>query len=114
MGDCQCQETQGQTRGSFQSFFLSGQRSFVLQSITIIPRRHRLRIYVDGSDKYYKLRELKRLLPDVVVKGVPSIERAIINLKEKDDANGKKGDKELLVEGYGLQKVMITEGACRS
>lgn len=79
-------------------------------SITIIPRRNRLRIYVDGSDKYYRLRELKRLLPDVVVKGVPSIERAIINIKEKDDAKGKKGDKELLVEGYGLQKVMITEG----
>jgi DNA-directed RNA polymerase III subunit RPC1 len=42
--------------------------------------------------------------------GVPTIQRAIINIKEKDDAKGKKGDKELLVEGYGLQKVMVTEG----
>ncbi|KAN0097898.1 hypothetical protein V8E55_002344 [Tylopilus felleus] len=80
------------------------------ESITVIPRRHRLRLYVDGSDKYYRLRELKRLLPEVVVKGVPSIERAVINIKEKDDSKGKKGDKELLVEGYGLQKVMTTEG----
>ncbi|KAF8550261.1 beta and beta-prime subunits of DNA dependent RNA-polymerase [Imleria badia] len=80
------------------------------ESITVISRRNRLRLYVDGPDKYYRLRELKRLLPAVVVKGVPSIERAIINIKEKDDLKGKKGDKELLVEGYGLQKVMTTEG----
>jgi DNA-directed RNA polymerase III subunit RPC1 len=61
-------------------------------------------------DKYYRLRELKRGLPDAVVKGVPTISRAIINIKDQDDAKGKKGDKELLVEGYGLQKCMITEG----
>lgn len=41
---------------------------------------------------------------------MPAIRRAIINIKEKDDARGKKGDKELLVEGYGLQKVMTTQG----
>lgn len=80
------------------------------ESITVIPRRNRLRIYIDGTDKYYRLRELKRVLSDVVVKGVPTIQRAVINIKEKDDTKGKKGDKELLVEGYGLQKVMTTEG----
>ncbi|KAI0786519.1 beta and beta-prime subunits of DNA dependent RNA-polymerase [Abortiporus biennis] len=80
------------------------------ESITIIPRKNRLRIYVDGQDKYYRLRELKRALPEVVVKGVPTIHRAIINIKDKDDARGKKGDKELLVEGYGLQQVMVTQG----
>ena len=46
----------------------------------------------------------------IIVKGVSSIQRAIINIKEKDDERGMKGDKELLVEGYGLQKCMITEG----
>ena len=45
-----------------------------------------------------------------VIKGVPEIQRAIINIKEKDDARGKKGDKELLVEGYRLKKCMVTEG----
>ncbi|KAF8211700.1 hypothetical protein K438DRAFT_1807744 [Mycena galopus ATCC 62051] len=80
------------------------------ESITVIPRRNRLRIYVDTQDKYYKLRELKRGLPDVVVKGVSTIQRAVINIKDKDDSKGKKGDKELLVEGYGLQKCMVTEG----
>ncbi|KAG5635316.1 hypothetical protein H0H81_011729 [Sphagnurus paluster] len=80
------------------------------ESITVIPRKTRLRIYVDTQDKYYRLRELKRGLSDVVVKGVPTIQRAVINIKEKTDAKGKKGDKELLVEGYGLQKCMIAEG----
>ncbi|KAF9485367.1 beta and beta-prime subunits of DNA dependent RNA-polymerase [Pholiota conissans] len=80
------------------------------ESITIIPRKYRLRIYVDGDDKYYRLRELKRGLEAVVVKGFSAIQRAIINIKDKDDERGKKGDKELLVEGYGLQKCMITEG----
>lgn len=94
----------------------------------MIPRKNRLRIYVDGDDKYYRLREMKRGLEGVVVKvkrilcvkyvsngtqyvqGVPTIQRAVINIKDKDDERGKKGDKELLVEGYGLQKCMITEG----
>ncbi|EAU80581.1 DNA-directed RNA polymerase III largest subunit [Coprinopsis cinerea okayama7 len=80
------------------------------ESITIIPRKNRLRIYVDGEDKFYRIRELRRGLADVVVKGLPTIQRAIINIKDKDDDRGKKGDKELLVEGYGLQKCMITEG----
>lgn len=98
------------------------------QTITVIPRKNRLRIYVDGDDKYYRLREMKRGLEGVVVKvkcklyiryivnetdfvqGVATIQRAVINIKDKDDERGKKGDKELLVEGYGLQKCMITEG----
>ncbi|KAK7467362.1 DNA-directed RNA polymerase III subunit C1 (rpo31) [Stygiomarasmius scandens] len=80
------------------------------ESITVIPKKNRLRIYVDGSDKFYRLRELKRGLPEVVVKGVSTIHRAVINIKDKDDTRGKKGDKELLVEGYGLQKCMITDG----
>jgi DNA-directed RNA polymerase III subunit RPC1 len=42
--------------------------------------------------------------------GNATIQRAIINIKEKNDAKGKKGDKELLVEGYGLKKCMVTEG----
>ena len=103
-------------------------RTDEFQTITVIPRKHRLRIYVDGDDKYYRLREMKRGLEGVVVKvgcklyarcmdnkidlvqGVPTIQRAVINIKDKDDERGKKGDKELLVEGYGLQKCMITEG----
>ena len=47
---------------------VSFSKPVVPQSITIIPRKNRLRIYVDGPDKYYRLRELKRALPEVVVK----------------------------------------------
>lgn len=42
--------------------------------------------------------------------GIPTVARAIINILEKNSDHGKAGDKELLVEGYGLQKVMTTEG----
>ena len=50
-------------------------------------------------------------LPLLIVRqGVSTIHRAVINIKDKDDTRGKKGDKEMLVEGYGLQKVMITDG----
>lgn len=47
---------------------------------------------------------------DDALQGVPSISRAVINVKDKADDRGEKGAKELLVEGYGLQKVMTTEG----
>lgn len=43
--------------------------------------------------------------------GVPSVQRAVIVKKDKEDKRGKKNEKELIVEGYGLQEVMITEGA---
>jgi hypothetical protein len=38
------------------------------QSIIVIPRKNRLRIYVDVQDKYYRLRDLKRSLSEVIVK----------------------------------------------
>lgn len=56
---------------------------------------------------YYNSRQVS---PAKFVQGVSTIRRAVINIKDKDDARGKKGDKELLVEGYGLQKVMTTQG----
>ncbi|KAG9118465.1 hypothetical protein FRC07_007017, partial [Ceratobasidium sp. 392] len=77
-------------------------------SITIPPKKNRLRIYIDGEDKYYRLRQLKRLLPSVV--GISTIQRAIINVLDKDVDGCKRGDKELLVEGYGLKEVMNTDG----
>jgi DNA-directed RNA polymerase III subunit RPC1 len=54
-------------------------KTYCRQSITVIPRRNRLRIYIDGTDKYYKLRGLKRVLSDVVVKVNPSV-LPVINL----------------------------------
>jgi len=34
----------------------------------MLPKKNRLRVYVDGDMKYYRLRELKRALAGVVVK----------------------------------------------
>ncbi|CAK9439903.1 uncharacterized protein LODBEIA_P40030 [Lodderomyces beijingensis] len=52
---------------------------------------------------FFRMQSLKRVVPDICIKGLPSIFRAVINIK--DD-----GKKELLVEGYGLKEVMNTEG----
>lgn len=72
MGDRQYEETEDQARGTFSRVRNSscvGLNS--LQSIIVLPRKNRLRVYVDSEDKYYRLRELKRGLPDVVVKVCP-------------------------------------------
>lgn len=80
--------------------------------IMIQRSKQRLRIEIRGpaEDKFYVLKNLKRVLPSVIVKGIPSVQRAIINIKEKDDSRGRKGEKELIVEGNGLQQVMTTPG----
>ncbi|VEU20021.1 DEKNAAC100573 [Brettanomyces naardenensis] len=55
------------------------------------------------SALFFKMQQLKRQLTKVVVKGLPEVSRAVINVR--DD-----GRKELLVEGYGLKDVMATDG----
>ncbi|KAJ3415502.1 hypothetical protein HDV05_004704 [Chytridiales sp. JEL 0842] len=58
----------------------------------------------DTSTTYHALQALKRALPKVVVKGIPTVSRAVITRSaENTDVN-------LLVEGYGLREVMGTEG----
>lgn len=52
---------------------------------------------------FFRMQQLKRALPDVVIKGFSRIARAVINIR--DDSK-----KELLVEGYGLKDVMATDG----
>lgn len=52
---------------------------------------------------FFRMQQLKRALPHIVIKGLPTVFRAVINIRE----NGKK---ELLVEGYGLKDVMLTDG----
>ncbi|KAG0209917.1 hypothetical protein BGX28_009884 [Mortierella sp. GBA30] len=68
----------------------------------------RLRIYVQSKDPaglYYSIKALKRALPDIIIKGLPQVNRAVIN-----EIQGSGGRKELLVEGYGLRELMNTEG----
>lgn len=56
------------------------------------------------TDLFFRAQMLRRVLPEVAVKGFPDISRAVINIREKDNK------KELLVEGYGLKDVMTTDG----
>lgn len=72
--------------------------------VTVIPNKARVRIYIDHDkeDAYFALKALKRQLPKIVVKGIPTLERAVIS--------DEKGQRKLLVEGYGLRAVMTTEG----
>lgn len=52
---------------------------------------------------FFRMQQLKRALPNIVIKGLPTVFRAVINIR--DDLK-----KELLVEGYGLKEVMLTDG----
>ncbi|PJF17134.1 DNA-directed RNA polymerase subunit [Paramicrosporidium saccamoebae] len=72
----------------------------------------RIRVYLSSGKKddtstspYFGLQQLKRQLPDVVVKGFTTVSRAVIN-----DVQGNGSRYNLLVEGYGLAQVMTTEG----
>lgn len=56
------------------------------------------------SNVTFAMQQMRRALPQVVVAGIPSVGRAVIN-----DLGSGQGYN-LLVEGYGLREVMTTEG----
>lgn len=62
----------------------------------------------EAADMLLRVNYLKRLLPTVAISGYPEATRAIIQTssdkEEKDQTHG------VVVEGYGLQKCMTTEG----
>ncbi|KAF8306249.1 beta and beta-prime subunits of DNA dependent RNA-polymerase [Clavulina sp. PMI_390] len=72
--------------------------------------KDRIKVNVSGEMQYYQLRALQRVLPSVVVKGVPSLQRAVISVCEKTEKGSLKGDRQLLILGQGLLKVMTTDG----
>ncbi|XP_019198099.1 PREDICTED: DNA-directed RNA polymerase III subunit 1-like isoform X2 [Ipomoea nil] len=71
------------------------------------PRKLEVIPHVDRSKLHFELHRLKNKLPGVVVKGIDTVERAVINKKEKGKNAGKYN---LLVEGTGLLAVMGTAG----
>ncbi|KAL2911303.1 DNA-directed RNA polymerase III subunit C1 (rpo31) [Polyrhizophydium stewartii] len=69
----------------------------------------RLRVVVpraknDTVNPYILMQALKRALPKVVIKGLPTVARAVINDVEAEKRLN------LLVEGYGLREVMGVDG----
>jgi len=68
----------------------------------------KLHVTPSGEGKggiYYEMQKLKLALPKVMVKGIPNVMRAVISRKEQDESKLA-----LLVEGKGLQRVMVTPG----
>ena len=57
-------------------------------------------------EMYFTIQSLKAALPNVIVKGVPTVSRAVINETVENDAKKYY----LLVEGYGLSDVMGCNG----
>ncbi|PWA85353.1 nuclear RNA polymerase C1 [Artemisia annua] len=105
-------------KGTIQALQLSIDAYTVKESILKTPKiklkDHNFKV-LDGrkleiilssekSKLYFDLHWLKNRLPTVVVKGIGTIERAVINKKKEQDKFN------LLVEGTGLQAVMGMEG----
>jgi DNA-directed RNA polymerase III subunit RPC1 len=63
---------------------------------------------------YFVVLALKTALPSVIVQGIPTVSRAVVNEEASDEARdpNASNDKQyhLLVEGSGLQDVMGTPG----
>jgi len=75
-------------------------------SVNIVRKSNRIRVYatpIKLETNHQRMNALRRALPSIIIKGVPSLSRAII--KANDD-----GKQQLLVEGYGLREVMVTDG----
>lgn len=58
-----------------------------------------------GDDQYFTLQRLKEMLPSVIVNGIPSVHRAVLNKVEKPTVHMN-----LLIDGTGLLQVMGTVG----
>lgn len=76
----------------------------------------KLRVYVPAQTEqkstsmppstFFVMQALKVALPSVIVQGIPSVNRAVIN----EEYKGGKKSYHLLVEGYGLAEVMGSPG----
>ncbi|XP_055835771.1 DNA-directed RNA polymerase III subunit 1-like [Solanum dulcamara] len=76
------------------------------------PRKLEVFPQADKDKLHFELHRLKNMLPAVVVKGITTVQRAVVNREQqKDRKNDVKGETyELLVEGTGLLAVMGIEG----
>jgi len=61
------------------------------------------------DDLFMQVQQLKRKLPDVVIRGYPDAHRAIMKKDDKPDGTGKEPIS-VLVEGYGFRACMTTDG----
>ena len=89
-----------------QAIILYGKLKLKEKHILVI-RNDKIRIESAETSRdklYFSIQELKCKLPKVMISGIPTIERAVINEDEKTNKLS------LLIEGYGLKEVMQTTG----
>ncbi|KAM6584549.1 hypothetical protein CsatB_011551 [Cannabis sativa] len=73
------------------------------------PRKLEITPYeADRSKLHFHLHHLKTMLPNIIIKGIKTVERAVIS--KEDDKKTQTSKYKLLVEGTGLLQVMGTEG----
>ncbi len=93
-------------------------RSLKDKHILIHEKGHKLKIFppelketsrgIPSHQKvYFVIQALKSVIPSIIVQGIPTVHRAVIN--EETNKDGKK-EYYMLVEGYGLQDVMNCPG----
>ncbi|KAF2726289.1 beta and beta-prime subunits of DNA dependent RNA-polymerase [Polychaeton citri CBS 116435] len=62
-----------------------------------------------SEELFMQMQQLKRILPQVVIKGYPEAQRAILKKADKPDKGGKEPIA-VFVEGYGFKLCMTTDG----
>ena len=89
---------------SIQRAIIKTPRLKINESCVSVHIPNTLKIYFDGGsqENYSRMQVIKRALPNVIISGIPTVNRAVIN-----DLGNRYN---LLVEGYGLRQVMSTEG----
>ena len=84
--------------------YLKSYRDHIRLDVTAIDRWKGVKAKVrEEMDLFLRVQAIKRMLPDVPIRGYPEAARAII----KTDDQGRNA---LLVEGYGLRACMTTQG----
>ncbi len=65
---------------------------------------------VDKNSLYFTLEIFMKNLPEIIISGISTVNRAIINIKEEDGDNKNNKKYNLIIEGTGFLDVMKTEG----
>jgi DNA-directed RNA polymerase III subunit RPC1 len=79
------------------------------KNIICQPSKNKLIIQpydVTKENMYFTIQILKKKIGDVIVSGIPTISRAVINKKEGSNINSHN----LVIEGIGLNDIMVTPG----
>lgn len=96
-----------------ESILQTGKLKLKPENVKILDIK-KLQVEPQGSSRselLFQLNNLKNLLPSVVVKGVKTVERTVLEIKKIKTNDGKESEKyTLLAEGKGLKEVMGIEG----